>query len=103
MIKEDSLKEESKVDASPLLVNRAEQLTDTVEALQNIAGSSYWKVLEKNVFAVELAKARRSLVKENDTTEIYRLQGEIRSKESFSLEKLLEKYRNELTTIKSKL
>lgn len=103
MIKQDVLKDEGQKDPSPLLLKRAEQLGDIIEALQNIAGSSYWKVLQKNVFDVDLDKARRSLVKEESTTEIFRLQGEVRLGERYSLEKLLEKYRNELQIIKRKV
>ena len=76
------------------------QLTEVIDALQNIAGSSYWKVLQQNVFEVDLFKAKSRLAKEKDTTEIFRLQGEIRWGEKFNLEKLLEKYRNELSAIR---
>lgn len=103
ILKEDVLKEDSKNDPSPLLHQRAEQLTEMIEALENIGSSSYWKVLKKFVFDVDLAKARRSLAKEKDTTEMFRLQGEIRWGEKLSIENLLVKYRNELVTIKSKI
>ncbi len=103
IIKEDVLKEDEGKDPTPALNNRAEQLTDIIEALENIAGSNYWKVLQKYVFGVELSKARKSLAKERDTTEMFRLQGDIRSLERINLETLVEKYRNELTTVKSKL
>lgn len=95
-------KEEVEEVAQPLLRERATQLTEIIEALQNIAGSSYWLVI-RNVFDVDLAKAKSRLAKEKDTTEIFRLQGEIRWGEKFDLEKLLEKYRNELLGIRKQL
>ena len=91
------------VDSSVLLREKVDKTTEIIEALQNIAGSSYWKVLEQNVFEVDLAKAKSRLAKEKDTTEIFRLQGEIRWGEKFDLEKLLEKYRNELLGIRKQL
>lgn len=100
---QETLKEDSVRDTSPLLRERAEQLNDVIEALQNIASSSYWKVLQKYVFDVDLDKAKRSLAKEKDTTEMFRLQGEIRVGEKFSLENLAEKYRNELQTIRKQI
>jgi hypothetical protein len=85
---------------APLYRERAEQLTEIIEALQHIAGSSYWKVLKQFVFDVDLDKAISRLAKEKDTTEMFRLQGEIRWGEKYNLEKLLTKYRNELEVIR---
>lgn len=90
-------------DPKPVYRERVEYLTETIEALQHIAGSSYWKVLHKNVFDVDLSKAKSRLAKEKDTTEIFRLQGEIRWGEKFDLEKLIGKYRDELQAIRNKL
>src|SRR3990167_10053542 len=90
-------------DSSVLLREKVEILTKIIEALQNIASSNYWKVLQQNVFNVELDKAKSRLAKEKDTTEIFRLQGEIRWGEKFNLEKLLEKYRNELSAIRKNI
>lgn len=95
--------EEIKKDSSPLLRERAEILSDVIEALQNIGGSSHWQVLQKYVFDVDLEKAKRSLVNSKDTTEMFRLQGEIRFGEKFSIENLILKYRNELLAIKKQL
>ena len=89
--------------SSILSRERVETLTETIEALQNIIGSSYWKVLRQNVFNVDLDKAKRRIVNEKDTTEIFRLQGEIRWGEKFSVENLLEKYREELKAIRIKI
>jgi len=90
-------------DTSPILREKVERLTETVEALQSIAGSSYWKVLKQFIFEVDLDKAKRRLALEKDTTEIFRLQGEIRWGEKFDLEKLILKYRDELQAIRKKL
>lgn len=97
------LNEELPKDASPQLVERVQQLTDVIEAIQNITSSSYWAVLKKYVFDVDLAKARSSLEKEKDTTEMFRLQGEIRGRKKINLEKLLIEKRNELQATRQKL
>ena len=93
----------SEEQSSVLLREKVEKTTEIIEALQNILGSSYWKVLKQFVFDVDLEKAKRSLAKEESTTEIFRLQGEIRWGEKFDLEKLLKKYRDELSAIKPKV
>src|SRR3990167_3094883 len=90
-------------DSSVLLREKVEKTTAIIEALQNIASSNYWKVLQQNVFEVDLDKAKSRLAKEKDTTEIFRLQGEIRWGEKFNLEKLIDKYRNELLGIRKQL
>ena len=87
----------------PILRGQVTRLTEVIEALTNIQGSSYWKILEQEVFVVDLEKAKRSLAKTNDTTEMFRLQGEIRWAEKFNLEKLIQRYRSELSAIKNKL
>ena|SRR3990167_9654475 len=95
--------EDEVIEAQPILRERVTELTEIIEALQHIAGSSYWTVLKQKVFDVDLDKAKHRLAKANDTTEIFRLQGKIEDAEKFSLESLLVKYRNELETIRKKL
>lgn len=90
-------------DPKPILQEKVEQLSETIDALQNVGGSSFWKVLQKNIWSVELNKAKKSLAKSDDTNEMFRLQGELRWEDKFNLEKLIEKYRNELEIIKQKL
>lgn len=98
------IKTEDVQDSSlPLLRERATDLTEIIEALNKIASSSHWTVLKKFVFDVDLEKAKRRLVNEKDTTEIFRLQGEIKWGEKFSLERLVTQYRNELETIRKKI
>ena len=96
-------KEIPEEESSVLLREKVDKTTKIVEALQNIAGSNYWKVLQQNVFEVELGKSRNRLEVESDTTEIFRLQGEVRLGRRYDLEKLLTKYRNELTGIRKQL
>ena len=100
IIKEEITEEK---DASVLLREKVENLTEIIEALQNIIGSSYWQVLQQNVFNVDLLKAKSRLAKEKDTTEIFRLQGKIEWEEKFDLERLLTKYRDELSGIRKQL
>ena len=90
-------------ESSVLVREKVERLTEIIEALQNIAGSSYWQVLQKYVFDVELAKSKRRLEAEGNTTEIFRLQGEVRLGRRYHLDKLLTKYRDELTGIRKQL
>lgn len=97
---EDEPKEDK---TSPLLRERVTELTEIIEALNHIAGSSYWTVLKKFVFDVDLQKARNRLEVEKNTTEIFRLQGEVQWGKKFSLEKLTTQYRNELETIRKKI
>ena len=92
-----------KKDTSVILREKAERLTEIIEALQHIAGSSYWAVLQKYVFNVDLAKAKRRLAKADDTIEIFRLQGKIEWGDKLNLEALLTKYRDELTAIRKKV
>lgn len=95
--------EDEMQNAQPLLRERVTQLTEIIEALEKIGSSSYWTILQQNVFDVDLSKAKSRLAKEKDTTEIFRLQGEIRWGEKFSLENMLSKYRNELLGIRKQL
>jgi hypothetical protein len=99
----ETLAEEQVTDPSPVLHKRAEELVDAIEAVRSIANSSYWKVLEKHVFSADLERAYKTLIREKDTTEMFRLQGEIRSLEKFSLDRLLLKLTNELEAIKNKI
>ena len=95
--------EKPKKDNEVILREKVERLTEIIEALQNIGGSSYWTVLQKHVFNVDLAKAKRRLAKEKDTIEIFRLQGQIEWGDKLNLESLLTKYRDELLGIRKQL
>lgn len=93
----------SKPDISFVLRERETVVTEIIDALQNVGGSSFWKILQQNIFEVDLNKAKRRLANEKDTTEMFRLQGEIRAGEKLNLENLIIKYRKELITIRQKL
>ncbi len=102
LIIDNKLEEMTEVP-SALLRERATQLADIIDALQSIGSSSHWKVLQKYVFEVDLDKAKRRLAKEKDTTEMFRLQGELRWEDRISLDKLTAKYRGELQAIRQKI
>lgn len=87
-------------DTSVLSREKVETLTETIEALQNIANSSYWKVLQNNIFDVELAKSKRRIEHESDTTEIFRLQGEIKLGRRYHLDKMLSDKLKELSALR---
>lgn len=95
--------DEPKIDKSAILRERTDYLAELVDALQNIAGSHYWKVLQQNVFSVDLEKAKSRLAKEKDTTAIFRLQGNIEWGEKFNLEPMIAKYKEELIAIRKKI
>lgn len=94
---------DDQIRVTPILNKRAQDLTDIIDALQHIAGSSYWTVLQQYIFDVDLEKARKSIAKEKDTVELFRLQGAIQVLEKFSLGNLLTKSRNELEAIRKQL
>lgn len=94
---------EPEQDIKPMLREKLERLIEIVEALQNIAGSNYWSVLQNNIFGVDLERARSLLEKEESATEMYRLQGEIRGRKKFNLEKLLTEKRAELEKLKNQI
>jgi hypothetical protein len=98
----DTLKEEVK-DTSPLLRKRAEELGEIIEALQSIASSTSWKVLQKYEFDDTLNSLLVELGNEQDTVKIYRLQGEIKRAKKYVLEKILIDRRAELQRIKVNL
>lgn len=100
---DDTLETKPEKDVSPLLRKRAEELTDIIEALQVIAGSSAWKVLQKYEFDDTLNSLLVELGNEVDSVKIYRLQGEIKRAKKFVLEKLLADRRVELERIRKQL
>lgn len=97
------IQEEEPKNEVTKLREKSGHLAELIEALQNIDGSTYWTVIKKQVFDVDLSKAKRRLALEKDTTEIFRLQGEIRWAEKFDLKKVLDLKRNELQELRRKL
>lgn len=100
---EETLSSTADVDTTPQLRKRAQDLTDIIEALQNIASSSYWKVLKQFEFDDTLKSLLVELGDEKDTVKIYRLQGEIRRAKKYDLEKLLTTRRVELERIRKQI
>lgn len=99
-----SLEIEKPVDVMPMLRKRAEELTDIIEAINAIRGSSYWKTLEQKVFSGVTSALYKKLENESDEKEIFRLQGQIRWAEKYSdLSKLSDVYNEELKRIKKQI
>lgn len=100
----ETLKDEPSVDMSPWIRQRITELTETIEAIQAIASSSYWKVLEKNIFEGLLQAIDKKLRNEKDEKEICRLQGQaIWAMKYCDFSSLEEAYRKELSGLNEKL
>lgn len=91
------------VDLQPTYRTQATQLSTIVEALEKVSESSFWNVLNKEIFSADLVNLRSRLGKEKDTAEIFRLQGEIARCEKYDINKLLLEKRNQLTNLKNKI
>lgn len=100
---ENVLDDEVKVDVLPILREKVTKLTELIEALSNISQSSYWKVLKQYEFDDDLQSLISRLEQTKDTTEVFRLQGEIKRAKKYDLESLLEQRRQELSMIRKKL
>ena len=95
----ESFSEEKKTE---FLKQRETELLLILEALQNIKGSKYWKLLEEKVFNGVLISLQHRIRTEKNPTEIYRLQGQIVWAEKFcDLTKMYQAYQNELTRLRS--
>lgn len=91
------------VDFQPMLNQQAKELVEIVEALDKVMQSSYWKVLYNKIFSQDLISLRSRLSKERDTTELFRLQGEIARAEKYDLNKMLVEKQNRLQNIKKQM
>lgn len=99
-----SLELDEPMDTGPLLRQRETELIAIIEALENIQASDYWKLLKDKLFDGVVESLRRRLLKEKDSAEIFRLQGQVVWAEKYSdLSKLTTAFRNELANVKSKL
>lgn len=103
VIKDNVLDEEQERDPSPYLNERVQQLTDIIDALQNVAASSYWKVLQKYEFDDTLESLLVELGDEKDSVKIFRLQGEIRRAKKYNLLKMITERREELERVRNQL
>lgn len=98
----ETLKEETEIDVKPHLREQETKLLEIIEALQNISSSNFWNVLLKE-FNDDLRKLVSRLEKEKDTSEIFRIQGEIKGMRKLNLIKSLNEKRQELEMIRKKL
>ncbi len=99
-----SLELDENEDLSPALRGQETNLTDIIEAIENIKSSSYWKVLEKKIFKGVLDSLQKKLKTESEPVNIYRLQGQIMWAEKYTdLDKLIDIYKLELQQVKKQL
>ena len=99
-----SLEVESPIDTSPILRQKAVKLEQIIEAFNRISESSYWKVLEEEVFSGVLESLQRRMRNEKDTTELFRLQGQEAWANKFcDFKTLADGYKKELINITNKL
>lgn len=95
---------DAEIDVSPQLRKRETELAETIEAIQNIAGSSYWKVLEERIFNGLLETINKKLQEATDEKEMYRLQGQaIWAKKYSDFHSLADAFRVELQMIQKQL
>ncbi len=100
---DNALTDEPKVDYSPQLRQREQELVAIIEAIKHIKSSEYWKELQEKVFSKDLEKLTKRLRTERDNVEMFRLQGEVTWAEKYSLETLETQYRNELINLRNQL
>lgn len=78
---------------------QAQEITELMDAINHIKASSYWKVI-KAYLEKDLQKLINQLEKSNDTTAMFRLQGEITRTRKLDLDKILEDKKQELDGIR---
>lgn len=101
---ENALELETQVDNQPRLREQATELTEIIESLDKVTQSNYWKVLQKKIFDGILSNLYSRIKNEKDTTEIFRLQGQIVWAEKFAdITKLTDVYRSRLANVKKQL
>lgn len=99
-----SLEMESPIDTTPMLRAQAIELSQIIEAFDNISKSDYWKVLQEKVFDGVLETLQRRIRNEKDTQEMFRLQGQIVWAEKYcNFTKLAEAYRTSLINVNKQI
>lgn len=99
-----NLEDEKPLDITASLRKREQDIVEVIEALEHIKSSNYWKVLENKVFKGIYHSLLARVVREEKSTEIYRLQGQITWAEKYlDLDKLIAQYRQELSGIRQKI
>ena len=101
---ENTLSEEPEVDVKPMLRARQEKIAQIIEAIDHLAQSDYWKLLEKEVFQGELESSVNQLCTEKDDKKIFTLQGKIEVLRKYAdFKGFSEAYRLELKKIGERL
>ena len=98
------LSEKQEVDVTPMLRARQEKIAKIIEAIDSIAHSDYWKILENEVFISLLDSSVNQLCVEKDDRQVARLQGKIEVLSKYAdFKRFSEAYRMELKNIEIKL
>ena len=101
---ENTLSEEEPVDVKPMLRARLEKIVKIIEAIDSLAQSDYWKLLENEVFRGSLDSAVNQLCVEKDDRQVARLQGKIEVLSKYAdFKGFSEAYRLELDKIRQQL
>lgn len=100
---EENLSDKESLDRKPMLRARETNLSALIEALDQIANSSYWHTIQREVFAKETSAIIKRLQNETDTAELFRLQGQVAWSRFLDLPALANSYRRELEGIRKQL
>jgi len=101
---ENLLSEEPQADVKPMLRARQEKIAKIIEAIDSLAQSDYWKLLENEVFKGSLDSAVNQLCVEKDDRQVARLQGKIEVLSKYAdFKGFSEAYRLELDRIRKQL
>ena len=101
---EDTLSQEEPADVKPMLRARQEKIAKIIEAIDALAQSDYWKLLENEVFKGSLDSAVNQLCVEKDDRQVARLQGKIEVLSKYAdFKGFSEAYRLELDRIRKQL
>ena len=101
---ENTLLQEEPADVKPMLRARQEKIARIIEAIDSLAQSDYWKLLENEVFRDSLDSAVNQLCVEKDDRQVARLQGKIEVLSKYAdFKGFSEAYRLELDRIRKQL
>lgn len=104
-----TLREEVKVDVTPLLREKEAKLVKIIEAIQEVSASGAWSTLKTEVFSNLVATLEKELQTEAkkdepDSLKLNRLAGQLKWAEKYSdLSKLEQIFRVELSGIRKNL
>lgn len=100
----NSATEPEREDVIPLLRQRETELMEVITALENINSSQYWKMVQLKVFRPDLDLLKKKLQEEEDTVQMFRLQGRVKEASKYDdLSKLILMKRNELQGVRQQL